>query len=191
MNLWELMFLSLALVSIITLATAAITALRGQGARAGRILLHWMLGAAVYMTVVMIASIVRPRRVYAIGEMQCFDDWCITVADAQRDATNQRYDVSLRLSSRAKRVPQGEAGTVVYLTDSEGRRYDPLRDTAAVGFDYQLQPGESVIAKRSFQVPADARELGLTYTHEGGFPISWLIIGQGGWFGKRPMVLLH
>jgi len=129
--------------------------------------------------------------VYAIGDMQCFDDWCITVADAQRDATGQRYDVSLRLSSRAKRVPQGEEGAVVYVTDSEGRRYNPLPDAAAVRFDYQLQPGESVVTRRSFQVPADARELGLIYAHEGGFPISWLIIGEGGWFGKRPIVMLH
>ena len=36
-----------------------------------------------------------------------------------------RYEVSLRLSNRAKRVPMGEKGTVVYLTDAEGRRYDP------------------------------------------------------------------
>jgi hypothetical protein len=51
-----------------------------------------------------------------------------------------------------------------------------------------LQPGESVVAKRRFAVPPDAREVGLIYTHEGGFPIGWLIISEGGWFQQRPVV---
>jgi len=187
----ELLFLLLVLASIGTWITAAISAVRGRGERAGRILLWWMLCAAVYMTVVMIVSIVRPRRVYAVGDMQCFDDWCITVADARRPAPGKPYDVSLRLSSRAKRVPQGEKGTVVYLTDAEGRRYNPLPDAAAVPFDTMLQPGESVMATRRFEVPGDARDVGLIYAHEGGFPIGWLIIGEGGWFGKRPIVMLR
>jgi len=48
-------------------------------------------------------------------------------------------------------------GTVVYLTDSAGRRYDPLVDPEAVRLDTRLQPGESVIAMRRFVVAADAR----------------------------------
>ena len=188
MTVFEPLFLLLVLVSIGTFITAAVSGLRGQGERARRIVLWWMLCAAIYLTVVMVVSIVRPRRVYAIGDMQCFDDWCITVTDARR---GQPYEVSLRLSSRAKRVPQGEKGTVVYLTDAAGHRYNPLPDPAAVAFDTQLQPGESVMATRRFEVPGDARDVGLIYTHEGGFPIGWLIIGEGGWFGKRPVVMLR
>jgi hypothetical protein len=36
----------------------------------------------------------------------------------------------------------------------------------------------------------DAPNLGLVYTHEGGFPIGWLIITEGGWFQKPPIVRL-
>jgi len=188
MTVFEPLFLLLVLGSFGTLITAVVSAWRGQGERAGRIVLWWLLCAAVYLTVVMVVSIVRPRRVYKVGETQCFDDWCITVTDARR---GQPYEVSLRLSSRAKRVPQGEKGTVVYLTDAAGRRYNPLQDSGAVPFDTLLQPGESVSTTRRFEVPDDARDVGLIYTHEGGFPIGWLIIGEGGWFGKRPVVMLR
>jgi len=178
------------LVTIITLVTAAVLALSGKLARAGRNLRRLAIGAAVYFAVVMAVSILSPRKVYHLGDTQCFDDWCIAVVDAQRTSTNQTtlYEVSLRLSSRAKRVPMGEKGTVVYLTDAQERRYDPLPDPSAVPLDAMLQPGESLIAKRRFNIPPDAQGFGLIYTHEGGFPISWFIISEGGWFQKPPIV---
>jgi len=98
MTVFEPLFLLLVLGSFGTLITAVVSAWCGQGERAGRIVLWWLLCAAVYLTVVMVVSIVRPRRVYKVGETQCFDDWCITVTDARR---GQPYEVSLRLSSRA------------------------------------------------------------------------------------------
>jgi hypothetical protein len=84
----------------------------------------------------------------------------------------------------------GEKGTVVYLTDARGRRYDAQPGEADVPLDVMLQPGESVTATRRFDVPPDAPDLGLIYTHEGGFPIGWLIITEGGWFQKPPVVRL-
>jgi hypothetical protein len=44
---------------------------------------------------------------------------------------------------------------------------------------------------RHFDVSRDAKDLGLIYTHEGGFPIGWLIITEGGWFQKPPVVHLN
>ncbi len=85
----------------------------------------------------------------------------------------------------------GERGTVVYLTDAEGRRYDPRPEAEMIPLDTVLQPGETVAAIRHFDVPADAKNVGLVYTHEGGFPIGWLIIGEGGWFAKPPIVHLE
>lgn len=82
----------------------------------------------------------------------------------------------------------GEKGTVAYLTDEQGHRYDPKADPKLVPFDTILQPGTSVIATRHFDVPLDARGVGLIYRHEGGFPIGWLIIGEGGWFAQPPIV---
>jgi hypothetical protein len=82
----------------------------------------------------------------------------------------------------------GEKGTVVYLTDAQDLRHDPKADPDLVPFDTVLQPGASVIAKRHFDVPRDARGVGLIYWHEGGFPIGGLIIGEGGWFDQPPIV---
>ncbi len=54
-----------------------------------------------------------------------------------------------------------------------------------------LQPGESITTARQFDVPRDTPNLGLIYTHEGGFPIGWFIITEGGWFQKPPVVRLN
>ncbi len=192
MNPFEPLFLLLALVTLVTLVTAAVSALRGRWAQAGRILRRLGTGAAAYFAVVIAASILEPRRTYRVGDTQCFDDWCIAVVAAQRvDAPPAPlYEVSLRISNRARRVPMGEKGTVVYLTDARGRRYDPLPDPSAIPLDTMLQPGESLIVGRRFDVPIDAKGLGLIYTHENGFPIGWFIISEGGWFQKPPVVRL-
>ncbi len=192
MNLFEPLFLLLALVSVVSLIAAAAAAIGGNRARAGRVLRRLGIGAAGYFAVVIAVSIASPPRVYRIGDTQCFDDWCISVIEARPVGTPVPtvYEVALRLSNRARRVPMGEKGTVVYLTDTRGRRYDPLPG-ADVPFDTVLQPGESVVARRRFPVGGDAQQLGLVYVHEGGFPIGWLIIGEGGWFSTPPTVRLN
>jgi hypothetical protein len=192
-NVFEPLFLLLVLVTVVTLVVAAMLAARGNLKRAGRVLRRLGIGAAVYFAVVIVVSILSSRRVYRVGDTQCFDDWCIAVMETRRTETppTNRYEISLRLSNRARRVPMGEKGTVVYLTDRSGRRYDPLPDPAAVPLDTILQPGESLEATRRFEVPQEARDLGLTYTHEGGFPIGWLIISEGGWFQQPPIVRLN
>ena len=193
MNLFEPLFLLLALATVITIMTAVAFVVSGRAARAGRIVRRLAIGGAVYFAIVIAVSMVSPRREYHIGDPQCFDDWCITVVGAKRIGTSpaSAYEVALRLSNRARRTPMGEKGTVVYLTDAAGHRYDPLPDPGVVRFDRILQPGESAVAVQHFDVPRDARNLGLIYTHEGGFPIGWLIISEGGWFQKPPIVRLE
>src|SRR4051812_9326594 len=181
MNLFEPLFLLLALTTIITLVAAAVRAGMGQLVRSRRILLRLGIGAAAYFAIVIAVSAASPRRVYQPGDAQCFDDWCITVVSGGwTDAAPVRYEVALHLSNRARRVPMGEKGTVVYLTDASGRRYDPIMSRSVIPFDTVLPPGASIVATRRFEVPRDAQRLGLVYTHEGGFPIGWLIISEGG-----------
>lgn len=191
MNVFEPLFLLLALVALVTLLIAAAFAATGRLARAGRVLRRLSIGAAVYFTIVIAVTIVMPRKVYRVGDPQCFDDWCIAVADARRLVHPEgTYEVSLRLWNRSRGTPMGEKGTVVYLTDEQGRRYDPLPDPTAVPLDVRLDPGQSVIATRRFLVPPDATGLGLVHAHEGGFPIGWFIITEGGWFARPPIVEL-
>ncbi len=192
MNLFEPLFLLLAVATVIALLTAAWWAVRGRFARASRILRRLGIGAALYFAVVIAASIASPRQLYRVGDNQCFDDWCIAVVDAQRTPTPTatRYEIRLRLSNRARRMPMGEKGTVVYLSDRQRRRYDPRPDPAAEPLSAVLQPGESREVTRRFDVALDAQDVGLVYTHEGGFPIGWFIVSEGGWFQQPPIVRL-
>src|SRR5215831_6402049 len=167
MTVFEPLFLLLVLVSLITFVSAAVFAIGGRSARAGRILRRWGIAAAVYFAIVIVVSLLRTTRVYAVGEPQCFDDWCITVASVDRKPTPSatEIDVNLRLTSRARRVPMGERGTLAYLTDADGRRFDPTPDSTQPPFDTVLQPGESRMTIRRFEVPNAARDLALVYAH--------------------------
>jgi hypothetical protein len=144
------------------------------------------MGATVYMIVVLVVAVAIPRKVYGMGELQCFDDWCITVVSASRNSDS--VVVALRLSSRAKRVPQGEKGTVGYVVDQEGHRYDSVPQEKEIAFDTKLQPGESLITPRHFIVSQSVGALDLVYAHEDGFPIGSLIIGENEWFHGPPIV---
>src|SRR5690242_16669080 len=130
MNVFEPLFLLLVLAALVTLVLAAVAALAGRTRRALRLLAGLGTGAAIYFAVVIAVSAVQPRRVYTVGDTQCFDDWCIALTNADRvaDAGGATYHLGLRLSSRARRVPMGERGTVLYLEDARGRRYDAAAD---------------------------------------------------------------
>jgi len=189
MTIFEPLFLLCVLTALLLLMLAAVAALRGRRAQALARLTRLGIGGAVYMAVVLAVSAATPRKSYRVGDTQCFDDWCIAVTGATR-APRDTVAVNLRLSSRAKRVPQAEKGTVVYLVDAAGRRYDPVPDPRGVPLDTRLQPGESVNAPWRFAVPPDAGALGLVYTHEGGFPIGFFIIGENDWIHGPPIVRL-
>ncbi len=193
MSLFDLLFMLLTLAAVLGLATAALQAIRGRSQAAVRIVRRVLVAAGAYLVIVATVARLGPRRDYRVGDQRCFDDWCIAVVDAQPSATpsSTRYVVFLRLSNRAKRTPMGEKGTVVYLMDSRGRRFDPIPDPKAIPFDTLLQPGASLVVERRFNVPPDAQDLGLVYTHEGGFPIGWLVVGEGGWFQRPPIVRLQ
>jgi hypothetical protein len=190
-TIFDLVFIALFLISIGTLAVAAVSAILGRRTRAIGILKGFAVGVAIYCGIVILVSLVAPRRMLSAGEPLCFDDWCITVEGAERTASQSdtSYVVRLRLSSRARRVTQRENGVVVYLTDANRTRYDPVPDTSATPLNVQLQPVESVVTTRTFKVPVAAHVLGLVIAHEGGFPIDWFIIG-GGPFRKPPIVRL-
>jgi hypothetical protein len=190
MHLADLLFLILLLLAAGTFVLAAGYVLRREYRRAGRVLWRLLLGAAVYMLCVIGISLFGSRRVVKIGEPQCFDDLCVAVTAVNKEAVSKglRYTVDLQLSSRALRVPQRERHMVVYLIDNAGRRFDPMPDPSYVPFDVLLQPGQSMNASRSFLLPPDAVHWSAVVTHEGGFPIEWLIAGYDAWFRKPPIV---
>jgi hypothetical protein len=173
--------------------TSAVSALRGRGAQAVRILRIFAICAAGYFAVAVAVAFLKPQRVIQAGEPWCFDDWCLTLEKASRipAASQVAYKVDLRISSRARHVSQRARGAWIYLIDSRGHRYSPETDSSSVPLDVQLQPQESVTTSRVFQVPADVQQLGLITGHGGPYcgPMDILIIGSGGCLFNKPTMI--
>jgi hypothetical protein len=192
MRLFDLLFIVLFLAAVAALVAAACFAIRRQFGRVRRILFRLLVSTATYMVVVIVVSLILPRRVVKVGDPQCFDDWCVSIVGFSRAPEDVRvaYSVDLRLSSRAHRISQRENNIAVYLSDEHGRRYDPVTDNSSPPFNVLLRPQESVLVSRSFLVPAEATEVSVVITHEGGFPIGWFIVGYDTWFRKPPVAKL-
>jgi hypothetical protein len=192
MTLFDLLFIGVFFATVVTLVVAAVAAIRGRRARAMALLRRLGIFVAVYLGVVILVSLVSPRRVLNVGDDQCFDDWCIAVADLRRESADAgiSYTLTFRLSSRARRRAQREHGVRVYLMDDRGRCYDPMPDPAAIAFDVMLQPQEAVNITRVFDLPADANHLVLVVSHGGGFPGCFIIGDSESLFHKRTVVRL-
>jgi hypothetical protein len=180
-SIFDLVLIASVLLSIATLAAAGLVAAVGRFRFAWQILRTWGIGVAVYLGIVVIVSLFTKPRLLAIGEDACFDDWCIAVEhiDKAQAGRLQKYSVTFRLSSRARRVSQRERNLETYLRDDRGSRYE-ANAAASSGepFDVLLRPGDSVQAMRVYELPPEATHPQLMIAHN-GFPIWWFIIGQG------------
>jgi hypothetical protein len=193
MTIFDLLFIVVFFSGVAVLVLVSLSALRGRRRQAVALLRRLGIFAGIYLATVILVSFVSPQRVLRIGDDQCWDDWCLTVTNVQRTPTENaiRYIVTIRISSRARRVAQRGRGTHVYLMDDRGRRYDPVPDPDAVPFDILLQPQEAMITTRVFELPADAHDPVFVGTHGEGFP-GWFIIGDSGsLFHKKTVVLLE
>jgi hypothetical protein len=195
MTIFELLFIVALLASVATLLTAAVYALRGRRAQALRILRSLGMCAVAYFVSGIAVSLFSPQHVMRVGDPWCFDDWRLSVEKVNRTPAPSlvSYDVGLRISSTAGRVSQRAKGAWIYLIDGHGRRYAPDSDPSAVPLDVLLQPGESVVTSRVFQVPADAREIGLITGHGGPYcgPMILIIGSAGCLFNKPTMIRLQ
>ena len=155
MTLFDLIFILLFFVMLGFLLWAAACAVRGHFSRAGRMLIRIAACGALYMAIVIVASAILPRRTMNLRETQCFDDYCASVEAFRRipQSTGVEYSVDLRLSNRALRGSERENNLVMYLTDAQGRRYDPDGDKSSAPYTVLLAPQESVVVTRSFLVP--------------------------------------
>jgi len=192
MSLFDLLFIALVLTSTGILVTALVMLLRGRRDEAARIALLWAGSAVVYLVIVYAVALLKPRRYLTVGEERCWDDWCAAVDNSTREpnGTDVVYTTTLRLFSRARGVDQRANGVQLYLTDREGRRWDPEPDESALPFDTLLHARESKTTTRRFHVPADARDVGLVMLHGTGSPVC-LIIGEDGcMYNKRTVIRL-
>jgi hypothetical protein len=195
MTLFDLLFALLFLTGLASLVVASVAALRGRRARALAILRRTGLVAALYFAVLILVSALSPQRFVGVGDDQCSDDWCIAVQSVRRDTipAGERYDVTFRLSSRARRVAQRERFVSVYLRDESGRRDLPVSDASDIPFDTLLGPGQTATVTRRFVVPAQTPIVGLVVAREGGgrFPGCCIVGDEGSLFHRRTIVKLR
>jgi hypothetical protein len=188
-TIFDLIFVLVFLATLGSLLTAGILAASGRTKSALGIMRACSIGLGVYFTALIAVSFVQPQRVLQVGDVRCFDDWCISVEHVERTVENgnARYGVALRLISEAKRVSQRAPDAAVYLTDDQGRRYDPLPDPAQIPLGVLLHPGESLPTSRSFTLPEDAHQIGLIVNHGTG-PANFIIGDEASIFHKRTIV---
>jgi hypothetical protein len=194
MTLLDLLFIAVVFTSVGALAAVSVSALLGRARLALKLLAVYGICLALYLGVEVAVSLASPQRVLALGEDRCFDDWCIAVDDVTRNDLPARteYTVTLRLSSRARRVPQRENGIVVYIADESGGRFDAVADPSATPFNVLLQPGEAVTTTRTFDVAGAAGQPVLVMGHAGSrrFPGLFIIGDDSSLLHKRMIVRL-
>lgn len=190
MTIYEPLFLLIALASVIVLITIAVKAVAGRGKSALRLLGIWAACIVIYFGIVVASAARAQQRVLQLKEPKCFDDWCIEVdgvTHANAD-NSERYAVTVRILSQAKRVTQREKSVTVMLQDADGNRFAALPAPGEPPMDTQLGPGDSVVTHRAFQMPAGVRPAGIVIVHT-GFDMGWLVIGEGqNIFHKEPIV---
>jgi len=188
MNIFDLLFLALALATFLTLCAAAGFAIAHRGQQSLRLLRRLGFGAALYFAVIIVVSLIAPRRTFNLGDTQCFDDWCIAATSASHAGNS--YIIGLRISSRARRVSQRERDLLIRLVDRDGQIYAASPETSDADVSSLLAPGGSLDFTRTFSVPTNAPDPQLVISH-GGFPIGWFIVGYDSWFRKPPLIHLH
>jgi hypothetical protein len=192
MTVWDLLFIALFVSCLVALTVAAISAFRGRRALAFKILRALGVSAAVYVGIVYVATASSKPEVLRVGDPQCSDDWCLAVEHVERAPKNAAivYVVTLRIFSRARRVAQHEnVAKDVYLVDAQWKRYDPVARGSEIPLNTLLQPGESLTTSRRFELPADARDIGLIVDRSSILPFC-VIIGECGAFHKGTVVRL-
>jgi hypothetical protein len=171
MMIYDLLFLAVVLISAVTLIAIVILTISGRGRLALRVITVWGISASVYVAIAAAVAFALPVKVFHLGDLQCEDDWCLSVENAQRISPDT-YEVTLQMVSRARRVSQrNNNGLTVSLTDDRGTRYSAIPVPDAPPFNVLLRPSESVKTVRRFHVSQDATGLRLIVGPQRWLPI--------------------
>jgi hypothetical protein len=121
MTIFDLLFIAVFFAAVGMLVLAGVATLRSRRAVAIATIRRLGIFVAVYLGIVILVSLASPRRVLNVGDEQCWDDWCLTVTDVRRTPheSANKFLVTIRMSSRARRAAQRGRGTQVYLMDGQ------------------------------------------------------------------------
>jgi hypothetical protein len=144
--------------------------LRGERLRIRRGI-AWLAGVwLVYLAVLIGVSLGQKQRVVSVGQPQCFDEMCFTVAGVEevkgflvRDG-RRLVRVTVRVTNHGRSA--GSDGLIrVYLTDAQGRRCEESAGVNGVGLSTKVAGRDSVMSEPVFKVAGDATGLRLVLTH--------------------------
>lgn len=179
-----MLFLVLFFATLVVLLAGAFHSLRGRIAKAGRLVMAVAISWTIYLAVVVAVSLSTPRREVAIGEVRCFDDWCLTVERLSSGSA------TLRVSSRAARIKQGAPDTFVYLEDSEGKKIAP-RSCSGPPFATKIRSEESYEKTCEFDVATSGAIVGLVVRHGSTGPGAVVIGDDAALFHKPAIVRIN
>jgi hypothetical protein len=192
-SLFDLLFLIVALLSLVVVATLIVLLVRKRRKLAVTVAGLYAIFIAIYLLTGIAVSYATPQSLLAVGDAWCFDDWCLTVVKATRvsESPDAVYRIDFAISSRAQRISQRANYAWIYLLDEEGRQYSADTDAANVPLDIQLGPGEIVTASRTFKVPANIHKLYLVTGHGSPYcgAMSFLVIGESGCLSHKPTAI--
>ena len=208
MSIFDLIFIGCFLGTIGTgvWITGLLLRRRFTDARRHSIRLGTLVG--LYLFVVFLVGRSSARRIVASDEQLRYDDWCLGVqkaaltgalSDTCPEAGRRFLVITLKVTSTAGRAQAAPRGALVYLIDEAANRYD-VSERAQAAFEKlngaqpelaaKLDPRDSFLTSRVFEVPIAGREFFLGHRHGSGswFP-EMLIIGTG--FSPAPVIRLQ
>lgn len=194
---FELLFVFCVLISLISLITAVVLKFRGRRAASIRLLKALGIGWAAYLSIVFVVSAATPQRIVPMYQDLCFDEMCFAVVNVQTvphieavRASGMFYIVTVRVSSHARGRPQRERGLRArlwsprheYQISAAGQSAWETAHAQTVALTTRLLPGQSVLSDQVFDVPKQAREVGLVLSN--GFTPGYFVIGECSLFHK-------
>jgi len=112
--------------------------------------------AALVVTSYAVWSFARPGPVVALRTPLRHDDFLFSVNGA--NSRGRHVTIDILVVNQARRVDYAWRDSIAYLQDDRGNRYAPVSRHS-----FELAPGASRTAHVAFDVPVDARGLGVRF----------------------------
>ena len=205
MSIFDLVFALSFVTAVGTIVRVGYLFARRRSRQAIRVSTRLGVCTAAYGVVLVTVSAIQPTRTIGLGEPQCFDDFCVAIDGATRQAaidtvTGQGDFVVVkgRTISRAGRRRQRETDIYGLLLDDRGgmhhvseRGENALRRLGLAGAELTdfVDPYGANSFTLAFEVPSDSRSFNFVTAH-GAFPGALIIGGQQSLFHRPSIVPL-
>jgi hypothetical protein len=202
MTIFDLLFIATFLFASGSALAAVVLLMWRRNAAAKRMLLALIAYLSVYFGVLIATSNLSKQRHVAMGEIQCFDDWCLRVVDVAYVAApkpgNTLAIVTMEVSNRGRARAQSEPQTFVYIVDDREHTYWQSMEAQAEyerlhartrALTSMIAAGDAISAKQVFELPKSGGHLALIIGHP--FGPGFFVIGDSDSFlHKRTIVPL-